>query len=473
MKVMFISLPKYIASGHNLKPLFRTPPTTHLWLAALLLREGHSVVILDGIARNMSLEQILDEIEREKPDAVGFTVFTSGYPDVVQVASQVKLRFPGVLVLAGGYHVNSVPEDFERECFDFSFIGEAERTLVEVLRRLESHETNFKDVPGLVHFDKDGQKWSRTPAAPFILDFDDHPILPYEMVLDNGYDPWWVAANPSKNKFMATITGKGCPMECSFCDISKTEGMRYRCMGAERVLQELEYMHFRLGITHVEFRDPFFTINTGRVKDIAQGIIDRGIKIEWGFSTTLRKLKDPEFLALLKRAGCRFIFIGIESGNPEILMREKKVTKQQARDVMAMVKRSGLQTHCSFIFGLEGDTEETIQQTIDFSLDLSPTTASFCLAMPYPGTALFNSYMEKGYIKTTDWSKYDGGEGIFETPDLTPALIEKYLKIAHSKFYGRPSYIFQKLMTVRSFHEFFFMAKVAINILVDFRSYKR
>jgi anaerobic magnesium-protoporphyrin IX monomethyl ester cyclase len=472
MKVLFLSLPKSSSDTPESQPLFKTPPTTHLWLAALLLRDGHQVAFVDAIAHSLSPEQIYAEVEREAPDIVGVTVFTCAFHNVVRISEGIKARFPAIKIFAGGYHVNSVPEDFRRDCFDFAFIGEAEKTLPEVMTRLEAKATDFKDIPGLVHFDKTLGEWCSRPPAPFIQNFDDHPILPYEMVLANGYNSWWTTDQSKKHSFMATVTGKGCPMACSFCDISKTEGMKYRCMSAERVLQEIGRM-VELGITHIEFRDPFFTVNTARVKDIAQGIIDHGYKIEWGFSTTARKIKDMELLKLLKRSGCRFVFVGIESGDPAILMREKKLTHQQAIDTIGAIKSAGIDVHCSFIFGLEGDTKASMEQTLQFAKVLSPTTASFSIAVPYPGTAIWDSYLEKGWIKTKDWSHYGGDEPVFETPEISAEDLKTMFTRAHHSFYFRPSYILRRLFKLRSLSEFRRSAVIAWNLLFDAFAYKR
>ena len=167
------------------------------------------------------------------------------------------------------------------------------------------------------------------------------------------------------------------------------------------------------------------------------------------------------------------MFVGVESGNPEILMREKKVTREQVLDVVTMIKRSGIQVHCSFIFGLDGETEETMKQTIAYALELRPTSASFSIAVPYPGTHLFDVYSSKGYIKTCDWGQYGGETPVFETEALTKEKLTRYLVQAHRRFYFRPSYVLERLRTVRSMRQFWQYASVAFHMVFDVLSYKR
>lgn len=472
MKICFVTLPQNIANQKPSKSLFRSPPITHLWLAAILKNCGQSVSILDAASLQMDEQQILQAIQIDSPDIVGFTVFTNAFYDVMYMARRIKEELSNVRVAVGGYHVNSLPEDFYSECIDYIFAGEAEYELVRLMERLDIGDESKDGILGLHYFKEVDDQWVVNPPLGFNMDFDGMPLLPYEMITDNGYTTWWTSIDSKREKYMATITGKGCPMNCSFCDISKTEGFRYRAMSAERVLDELVYLS-DLGITHVEFRDPFFTVNLKRVERIAQGIIDKKLNIEWGCSSTVKVIRDPAFLNLLYDSGCRFIFYGVESGNPEILKREKKVSPDDVLRVVKMTQEAGIQAHCSFIFGLEGETEQSMQQTVDLALSANPNTASFSIAVPYPGTQIYFSYLEKGYIKTKDWRLYDGGQSVFETESISNEMLVKKMMSAHRVFYFRSSYIFMRLRMVRSFGEFKNMLSIALNMLFDVGSYKR
>ncbi len=471
MKICFISLISLPKNDHKIKSTFKSPPITYLWLASILLQKGHEVVILDAISFQLTEEEILQAIKHEKPDIVGFTVFTNAFYEVVYMAKRIKEQFPKIRIAVGGYHSNSVSSDFYLDCIDYIFTGEGEYSLLELMNRLDAGDESMDGILGLSYRDPNGS-WATNPPQEFITNLDNMPILPYEMILNNGYTTWWTVINPKRHKYMATVTGRGCPMQCSFCDISKTEGFKYRAMSAKRVLEEISYMS-QLGITHIEFRDACFTTNIKRVAEIAEGIIDRGLKIEWGCSSTIRQIKDPSFLKLLYASGCRFLFFGIESGNPDILKREKKVTPENVFEVVKMTQKTGIQAHCSFIFGLEGETEETMRQTIDMALRLNPHTASFSIAVPYPGTQLYNSYKEKNYIKTFNWSLYGGEDVVFETEEISKEMLKSFLIKAHRKFYFRSSYIWRRLQSVRSYREIKTYASIAFKMLFDTISYKR
>jgi len=388
------------------------------------------------------------------------------------MAKRIKEQFPKILIAVGGYHVNSVASDFYLDCIDYIFTGEGEYSLLELMNRLDAGDESREGILGLIYRDPSGN-WVVNPPQEFITNLDNMPTLPYEMILNNGYTIWWTVIDPKRHKCMATITGKGCPMKCSFCDISKTEGVKYRAMSVERVIEEISYMS-QLGITHIDFRDGCFTTDIKRVKKIAQEIINSGLKVEWGCNSTIRDIKNTDslFLKLLYDSGCRSLFFGIESGNPDILKREKKVTPEQVYKVIKMTQKAGIKAHCSFIFGLEGETEETMKQTIDMALRLNSQTVSFSIAAPYPGTKLYDSYKEKGYIKTFNWKLYGGEEPVFETEAISPKMLKSFLVTAHKKFYFRPSYIWKLLQSVRSYREIKNYISIALKMLFNTTSYK-
>lgn len=472
MKVLFISLPHKIEFGEKVKQVFKSPPITHLWLAANLEKDGHSVTILDALALGMDFDQIIREIENEQPQIIGFTVFTSGYHDVMFAARKIKEKFPDIKIAVGGYHVNSLPSEFYFDYIDYIFVGEAEYDFLDLANGLEAGDLKKENIKNMVFYDSKKGEWVSNEVREFRIDMDNQPLLPYEKILGNGYTTWWTNINPSSQKYMATVSGRGCALDCSFCDISKTEGLRYRCMSAERVLEEIAYMS-SLGITHIEFRDPFFTADMGRVVEIAKGLIKKNLNIEWGCSSTIQKIRDPQTLKLMYDSGCRFLFFGVESGNPAILKREKKVTPEKVSNVVEMTKNAGISPHCSFIFGLEGEDESTMKETLNLALKLKPATASFSFACPYPGTAMYDSYVKKGYLTTEDWRRYDGHEPVFQTEQISKELLKKYIKKAHLGFYYRPAFLFDRLTSISSYKELATLASIGVNMLLDVTSYKR
>ena len=153
----------------------------------------------------------------------------------------------------------------------------------------------------------------------------------------------------------------------------------------------------------------------------------------------------------MKASGCYGIFFGIESGNQDILNRaNKKQTLDQARTAVRNSKKYGLTTAASFMIGLPGDNYKTVNQTIDFAIELSPDIAMFCMTTPFPGTELYDEALEKGWIKEDyGWDAMSiHGSTKFRNAELTSEDIEKLYLIAKRKYHLRPAYIIQQLKNI-------------------------
>src|SRR3989338_478018 len=125
--------------------------------------------------------------------------------------------------------------------------------------------------------------------------------------------------------------------------------------------------------------------------------------IIWSCYTRL-DLIDENMLKAMKKAGCWNIFFGIESGSQKVLdIITKKMTVDQMRKAVNLVKKSGIEIRGSFVLGLPGETPELGRQTIDFAIELDPDYAQFTLATPHPGTQLWDNAEEWGTIDRTSY----------------------------------------------------------------------
>ena len=231
--------------------------------------------------------------------------------------------------------------------------------------------------------------------------------------------------------------------------------MNFRCKTPERVVDEIEYM-LKIGFREVHPIDDGFTTNIDRAKAICNEIIKRGIKMPWYPQGGLRVDKvSKELFDLMYKAGCYRIPFGIESGSQLILDNVKKGIKlEQVMTAVKWANEAGLETLGYFMLGLPGETIETIEETISFSQKLNLHYAKFALTIPLPGSSLYADWEKNNLIKTNDWEKfnYASPDEVFTHPNLSWQELNEYYKIAHRKFYWRPSYIFKRL--IRDFKEF-------------------
>jgi radical SAM superfamily enzyme YgiQ (UPF0313 family) len=197
-----------------------------------------------------------------------------------------------------------------------------------------------------------------------------------------------------------------------------------------------------MGAKHISFLDDTLTLSESRTLDLCERI--KPLKIKWDCYIRVHVTED--MIVAMKEAGCVEVRIGFESGNNEILKRIKKnTTIEEARKAMKILKKHDLKTYGFFMLGLPGDTKKTTEDTINFAIELSPHVASFCVTTPFPGTEMFNEYVEKDWIpKDMNWKNMTvNNSELTRTDSLTPKEILKYYKKANRRFFFRPEYFIQ------------------------------
>ncbi|GAG26856.1 unnamed protein product, partial [marine sediment metagenome] len=219
-------------------------------------------------------------------------------------------------------------------------------------------------------------------------------------------------------------------------------------------LKEIELLIEKYKIKEIIFYDDTFTLNRERIIRLCQLLIEKNLNIKWKCETRVN-LIDEELLQLMKEAGCYLIGYGIESGNQRILnILKKGITIEQVEKAVRITKKAGIETLGYFMFGIPGETEKEIKETINFAKSLNLDFAQFSIATAYPGTELYQIAKSSGKVPK-DWesSFYAlAGQGkILSLCELPPPTLKNYLKIAYRSFYLRPSFLFHKLIKIRSF----------------------
>jgi len=298
------------------------------------------------------------------------------------------------------------------------------------------------------------------------IDLDDLPI-PDRTLLPPGADYF----NPVVKRLpYATMqTSRGCPGRCIYCTAPTFYGNKYRFRSVEKVIEELHEVK-RLGFREVFFRDETFTVMKKRVLAICDAMVAEGLDLSW-IANGRVDMVDREMMEAMKRAGCHMLKFGIETGDDEMLRTYKKgTTCRQAIDAMREARRAGLATHAHVIFGGPGETTVKMEKTIEFVKALKPSTASFGILTPYPGTRLFDMVAEKR-PEILDGSESNMAnlhtQGFYSRDicEESGEALSKTVVRAYRKFYLRPSYLARRLVSSRSLEEFMIQAIAGMNIL--------
>ena len=437
------------------------------WLAyaaSVLERDGCGVRLVDMVALGQTKRDLGPLVASYAPD---FVVLDSTTPSIysdIECARMAKENSRAHVIMVGP-HVSALPEEslmLAGGAVDVVCIGEYDHTVRDVVRNFSSLDS----VPGIAYVKDEAAV--KTSARPLIDDLDSLPFpawhhLDLMKYFDGG----------KLYPYIDIISGRGCPNQCTFCLWPQVmHGTRYRLRSPENVIAEIEH-DIRLCPAVAKtgeffFEDDTFTVNKQRAMALCELIRSRGLKITFSVNARV-DTADKELFRSMKKAGCRELLVGFESGSQQQLERmHKNLQVERSRQFMAYAAESGLDVHGCFVIGLPGETAESAQATIDYALGLGLTTAQFSGAVPFPGTAFYEQCRSQGWLKAGTWSDWlsDGEQaGIVSYPQLPAEQINAYVDRGLKKFYFRPGYMLRFILVNRSWADLYRKLRGAWNFL--------
>jgi len=433
------------------------PPLTLCYVAAVMEQAGHAVDLVDVNALGLSVEEVVERVRRFDADLVGFTVTTFMFHNALRWIRAYRERI-GKPVLIGGAQLGLYPaETMTHPEIDFALMGEAETNLPAFLSAWESGG-DLQGVAGLC-FRRNGSLVVTQPNdKPGEIDAVPFPArhhLPNER---------YYSIISRRRNFTAMITTRGCPFHCVFC----AQQAKLRVRSAGNVLEEITEVHERYGVREIDFFDTNFTVDKGRATEIARGIVQRKLPVEWTLRTRC-DLVDRDLLRAMGRAGCRLIMYGIESADEGILKNLRKETSvEQIRRVMGWTHEAGIRTLGFFMIGSPGETRGTIRRTVRMAKELRLDHIQVTKTTPFSGTELYKRYVEK--TGDDNWRRYildPSAKTVFGLigTDLTPAEVQQAIRRMYIEFYFRPLHILRLLVHAGSFRVVAKYAAAALDML--------
>jgi len=210
---------------------------------------------------------------------------------------------------------------------------------------------------------------------------------------------------------------------------------------AKNVVDEMQLIHDKYGINQVTFYDDAFTVDRNRVLKICEELHYRKLHIDWDCGTRV-DMVDRELMKTMHNAGCIAVWLGVESGSEAILgVMNKSIKLDQTRRAYKTAQEVGLTRIANVVLGFPGETEQTARETIRFVKELNPDDVGFYVATPYPGTPMYEQVKKNGWLRVTDFDKYDTAGPTFETPWLSMEKLAELRYKAYQDFYLRPGYV--------------------------------
>ena len=439
------------------------PPLNLCCLAAAVEEAGFEAAIYDCEANGNEEEDLKRFLTSYAPDVVGISIITTNFHGALDTARLSRSLLPEAKVICGGTHMMIFPEEtLSYSEFDYGFIGEAERPLVQFLRALQSGVLEGPAIPGFVW--REGGKTVFNKTYGFNEDLDALPFPAYHLLDLSKYQ-----MPNAKSTVISLFLSRGCPFDCGFC-FRNPQLRRLRFKSVKRAVEEIGHMIRNYSATSINFVDEAITIRKDYFLELCARMKEQPWRIEWQSPTRVSSI-DEEIVTAAKQAGCHTFRFGIESGSDKILAKINKViTCEMSERAITLCREYGIKSVGYFIIGYLGEDATTVRQTIDFACRIRPDYAAFFPAVPMPQTQLCEECEAGGLIPKNYWRDFVLGKRDDPLPFLMPDAGDLVVR-AYKRFYFSPASIFSVLKRKEFYRHF--LKNVFFGIRLLFLKFKR
>jgi radical SAM superfamily enzyme YgiQ (UPF0313 family) len=409
-------MPKYGELGEEI-----SPPLGILYIASYLREKLPEVEIkiTDGLLKGY--DNTISEVRDFKPDVLGISFYTPTALSAYSLINEIKNRFPNILILTGGPHATTLPEEsFRLAKTDIVVVGEGEKTVYQIVKMyLEKGNVGSMDLDQIegIAFLQEG-KIKYTKPRRYIEDLNEIPFPARDLVNMKDYKGWFLCKRTPETPMLFS---RGCPYNCTFCsnrvwNISKP---RVRLRSPQNIVDEMEQLYERYGIREFFDNSDEFNNNLKHAVSICQEIIQRRINITWKTQLRAHPLTE-ELVELMARSGCWYVHLGIESGNADTLEGiGKHITLEQVINACKLLKKYKIKILGLFMLFNVWENESELQyedikmtqQTLNFGKKMVDKKLldyiGWSITTPYPGSRLYNIALKYNLIKVNLKENWD------------------------------------------------------------------
>ena len=447
-------------------------PTWALLLAQSCRSQGYKVQILDADAERLSQQSACARIQSLQPKLVCFVVYgqnpnsgTTNMAGAVDLAAAIKQQKIETTIGIVGSHVQSLPYEVlnNEQDFDIIFLNEGVYSLWNILKLDDlSNKEKLGQVKG-IGFLKNGMPHLTQPESIVPQSkMDEHlpgyawDLLPYrEKPLDMYRSPYWHAEydEEKRSPFAAIYTSLGCVFSCSFCMINminrndneeigvSSNYSKMRFWSPEFIIKEFDKL-YEMGARTIRISDEMFLLNRKYYRPLCTLLKERGYGKDlrmWAYSR-IDTVNRPQDLKLVREAGIKWLCLGIEAADQDVRLEvtKGKFKDVNIREVVQKVHDADIEIIANYIFGLPKDSLETMQKTLDLSLELCTLAWNAYPSMALPGSLLYKTALETDFVLPKDYSGYSflAYDTVpFPTEFLTSAQIVKFRDDAFTAYH--------------------------------------
>ncbi len=401
------------------------PPLGICYIAACLQQKGYTVKILDFVATPMKKDRFMEYLAQEDPKIIGISSLVTIHNNGCRLAKLIKEHNPEIPVIMGGSHATCIVKQVLKTGYiDVVVRFEGELTFTELVEYyLEKYPSSLAEIKGIAFMN--GEQITVTAERELIKDLDALPLPARELIDLSTYE-----------RAGSIITGRGCVFTCKFCAANYLCGGRYRLRSVDRVIDEMELLYRNYGVEEIFLLDDTFVLNHQRIYEFCDKLITKNLPIQWCCTSRVNPPIPFELLQYMKKAGCRKIGFGVESGNNEILKCiSKGITVEMVEQSVLEAHEASLVVTCYFIIGFPEDTDQSVRDTLGFANKLReigteecPVYTTFGIMTPLPGTYYWEHAEELGIkFLSQNWDNFKFTEPVIETRNLSKEQLKGYL----------------------------------------------
>ncbi|HEX9461626.1 MAG TPA: radical SAM protein [Alphaproteobacteria bacterium] len=433
------------------------PPLWAGLIATYIRNRGFNVKIIDAEAERFDAIGVADRVGDDNPHLVAMIVYGHQPSASTQMmvgagieCKAIKRLNPDQKIIIIGGHVAALPDrTLREEAVDFACNGEGPVTVEQLLTVLKNGSEDYSKVEGLVW--RDGKEIRNNIGAKLITDLDkDLPGSAWDLLPMKRYRAhnWQCFGDLESRKPYASIyTTLGCPYRCTFCCINAPFGKpNYRMRSPKVVVDEMEHLYKTYGVRTFKIVDEMFVLNDRHVSGICNLLIERGLGAKFNIWAYARvDTVKPQMLEMLRKAGIRWLALGIESGSKHVRDGAQKSLKHN--DIIGIVReiqKADINVIGNYIFGLPDDDVDSMRETLELAKELNCEFSNFYSAMAYPGSPLYKLAVEKGWGLPDSWGGYS--QHSFDckplpTEKVPAGAVLKFRDDAFHEYFSNPRYL--------------------------------
>lgn len=456
MKLLFITPP--MGSWATFGPKHRATNSLHAQLAAFIReKKSAEVEVLDCRALELDENQMMEEVQRRRPDVVFFGSLIPAAGGAAQLnrfheaMKRIKKDLPEIITVAGGLMYTAIPREIMEENPQIDYVivsvfGDCEYPLGELLEELKNPAPKLSEIKGLCY--RKGSEIVLTPRRSLIANLDELPMPAYDLFAMDRYCGYSVIPN-----YNEALTSRGCEGACHFCyewwlvdPRNPRDFTSHRTRGGKKVADEMELLNKQYGVKALTFMDDDFNSDRQKMVDLVEELEKRKLDVSWFcLGRAQNFIRDADLIPRLRKVGMYQVLIGIDGGTDEEIAEARKgpmkVGVKELKEIVQYLRQNDISTIGTYLNGFWEDDEAKIRQRFKAVDEIDPDSVIIQLLNPIPGSPIFKRAVKEDIIEKKELSLYDLEHTVMPTKYLNRKQLGELTAWAFQAFYSKPGRI--------------------------------